>query len=640
MREYYVTTNTDLGITVPTLTVTVRAALFVPAGCLPLEDAGEPRGRETWFGGRQHEVLPTFEMSVDPLDHGPVVLAPVVGLDGQPIKARRRVRTSGVAYTGVRYSKVIDEDGDCENRTLGEARLPLFGKKRGDYLLKIVPAPEETTRPDAPAGPDTVVRGVKRAFRPLYVRVSLDDELHVVAAVTGTLRDGAAHPGDVFAIPDGAGGMKGLVLPVNHGYVTAFSADELAIDLKPDVLKSDILDQSPKQANHVRHAPIDMVVIHATGGLLMGSPVNTAVPMQPRMTEKRVDGEIVYKTTKEHGVEVPVRGPGGKPVPVKVAERDEHGEKIPDDDTTFGPHYEIDRDGHVVKFVPDDFVVYQAGPSHFYRVEDGAYTSDVNARSIGIEVTHQPDTAYPERQTVGLLGLLSRLKARYGVKPHRFVGHVDTLVDPDTKVMDDNRLGCPSRDLDWPRLERAGFGRTSAAKELDSRDYCGFFSLTVEELRAALKQAVPLPPALRLNDSDLASRWGGVDWTKVAKSDVPRAGNFTGIVAKLQGDLKTIGYSVQESGVFDRMTDRAVAHFIAHTFSGPRRYGDLEVIREFAEPLLQLDLEMRAFSVTPPVDPAWLRHEDIPTRLGEPVTVTRQIASYIRGTAAAVPRPG
>lgn len=639
MREYDVTTNTDLSIAVPTLTITVRAAFFVPRGCLPIEDASETRGRETWVSGQA--VLPTFEMSQAPIGEGALSMAPVLDLDGEPIVAKRVSVASGVAFTGVRYSKGLGEDKrheitspqvpagqDGQPKSVGLAKIPLFGKKRGAYVVKVVPPAAETTTPDGPAGPATKVNGFERAFRPLYVRVTLDDELYVTEAVTCSVRGGQVHAKELVPVP-GPSGVEDHELVVNHGYVTAFSADEVAIDLKPDVLRADLETRARAQA-------IDMVVLHATGGPLVGNSLNTGLDKHKKRELKRdAQGNVLLDPVTQ------------KPTGEKVVVLDASGQPVMED--PYCPHYEMDLDGHIVKLAEDDNRVMHSGDSYFYFHDDpgasagttGAFSKNVGSRSIGIELTHLPGRAYPDRMIVSLLGLLSRLKSAHGVKPWRFVGHCDTLVDPFTLVMDDDRIRCPSRDLDWPRLEAAGFGRKSEPRKLSTSDYAGFFLLTRDELRAAQKQARPLPPALRLGDDDAKKIWGGVKWAEKAPSAVlaARSPTFKDIVKELQGDLKLIGYSVDENGRYDTKTERAVAHFMAHTFSGPRKAAYQEAVPVLLESLVEAQ---KALGLTPPIDDAtdvtWVV-DAIPTNISSNVQVTRLVASYIKGTVDGMRAP-
>lgn len=615
-RAYSVPTNTPAAVELPSLTVTVRAAFFVPAVCLPPEDAGETRGRETWTGGGDQAVPATFEMSLAPIESGPISLAPVCGPDRKLVLAKRRNAKTGVACTEVRFSRILDEAQLPRPREVAEARLPLFGKVAGTYLLKVVP--QELTSPEGPAGPATEVRSVARAFRPLFVRLTFDDLLHLVAAETCTLRRGRVHGTDAFPTP-GPRGIEELELPVNHGYVTAFAADQLAIDLKPDVLRSRILELTPQPANRKRTAGIDMVVIHATADALMGSGVNTARPMHYVMIDLIKDGEPVIKD--------------GKPVKVR---KQENGHDIPIPDDCLGPHYEVDRDGHVVKFLPEEYFAFHTDHTNYYLAEEGKFVNNVNARSIGIELTHKTDTAYPRREILGLLGLLARINEVHKLPRHRFVGHVDVYVHADTLVMHDDRLNCPGRDLDWPAIEAAGFGRKTVAKKLGPEDYDGFFLLTADDLRVVQGQDRPLPPALRPGDSDKGRIWGGIEWRGLSTIGVARAIPFAGIVAELQADLQILGYSVEPTGVYETRTDRAVAHFAAHTFAGPRRHGRTKEGQAAAEAALHVVEALAAAAGRPVDDPSWILQESIPSKLGAALPVTRLIASYIKGTAEAV----
>jgi N-acetyl-anhydromuramyl-L-alanine amidase AmpD len=546
MRQYAVTTNTDIVLELPALTVTVRAAFYVPYEVVPKADEGVVAGRETWVGGKP--VFAFFQMSqliASPKDK--VALKDVLDLDGKKIQAVSKSRRAGVA-TDVLWSDAKQEGAYKvprkyvgQPKTVGQAQIPLWGVKRGSYVLAIVPPEKEQTKPDEPAGPKTTIEpGVDFTYRKLYVLLTFDDELNLVKAATIQLVNGSLQ--ENARINDPAGKLAGYT--INHGYVTGFSRSELAIDLKPDFVRTVRTNDAHKAATESGKwaRDIDMIVVHGTSGPLIGNALNTAL------------------------------GP------------------IADEGRPYGPHYEIDRDGHNLKFAYDDGLVSHAGPSNVFFPEKGAYSSNIGNRSIGIEVVNWEGDAAPggghaqepyrEQQILALIRLLGALVAAHPkVDRRRIVGHVDVkcVYSKAAKAfttMDDSRLSCPGRQMAWPRLEQAGFGRVSVKKTLAATDYSGIFSLAVADFPEKFPgKPGPAGIFLRAGDSDTGEKWSGIKWnTKEAKELLKKKGlTFKGIVLEMQKDLQTLGYFVGTNGELDNKTELALKHYIWHTFSGDRR---------------------------------------------------------------------
>jgi N-acetyl-anhydromuramyl-L-alanine amidase AmpD len=266
--------------------------------------------------------------------------------------------------------------------------------------------------------------------------------------------------------------------------VTAFDEDELCIDLKPDWMKTSAGVKKRTQGT-------DLIVIHHTGGEVIGPALNEAL-------------------------------------------------------TAKGPHYEIDNEGHVVKFVADDSVAAHAGVSRWGGKEG------CNANAIGIEIVHfQPagkvaPPAIEEAQYQALIKLLKGLVDKLGIKSHRIVGHSDirtTKADP--LLLGSDRQTCPGGMFEWTRLEDAGLGMIPKQGVEIEDDWGGYFE-TYQE-------------ALRFGDSDTTKTYGG-----------KRRKDVSGVIRELQLDLAGIGYSVKMSGEFDEHTRQAVDRFKRHFFTGSR----------------------------------------------------------------------
>lgn len=123
-----------------------------------------------------------------------------------------------------------------------------------------------------------------------------------------------------------------------------------------------------------RKVPVDMVVIHSTGG----------------------------PTCDEQGK--PIWVPGG-----------EFHDDLRDIEAhpTLGVHYMIDRDGSVAASVPEDRIAY--------------HVFGYSGRSIGIELVNDGDGAdpFPEQQLAALVDLLRRLSRTYGIGPKGVKRHSD-----------------------------------------------------------------------------------------------------------------------------------------------------------------------------------------------------------------------
>jgi N-acetylmuramoyl-L-alanine amidase len=110
-------------------------------------------------------------------------------------------------------------------------------------------------------------------------------------------------------------------------------------------------------------------------------------------------------------------------------------------------HFCIDEDGTVYRLVPEQRRAWHAGVSAW------AGTTDVNARSIGIELVN-PGHEWGYRdftaaQMAALEPLARDIVRRHGVPPERVLGHSD--VAP-------MRKKDPGERFDWARLAAAGVG--------------------------------------------------------------------------------------------------------------------------------------------------------------------------------------
>lgn len=88
-------------------------------------------------------------------------------------------------------------------------------------------------------------------------------------------------------------------------------------------------------------------------------------------------------------------------------------------------HYLIDEDGNIYRMVDETKRAWHAGVSHWQG------HSDVNSRSVGIEVMNNGDKPFTKAQLTALAVLCKDIMHRHGIPPHHVIGHSD--VAPDRK---------------------------------------------------------------------------------------------------------------------------------------------------------------------------------------------------------------
>lgn len=104
-------------------------------------------------------------------------------------------------------------------------------------------------------------------------------------------------------------------------------------------------------------------------------------------------------------------------------------------------HWLIDEDGNAEALVAEDLRAWHAG--------EGAWggVTDVNSRSIGIELANDGAAPFPARQMAALEEVLAGVLARWSIAPARVIGHSD---------MAPHRKADPGARFDWRRFARAG----------------------------------------------------------------------------------------------------------------------------------------------------------------------------------------
>lgn len=104
-------------------------------------------------------------------------------------------------------------------------------------------------------------------------------------------------------------------------------------------------------------------------------------------------------------------------------------------------HWLVSEGGVAEALVDESRRAWHAGAGQW-----GAVT-DVNSRSIGIELANDGSAPFPEPQMAALETLLAGIMGRWGIAPHRVIGHSDMA--PDRKVD-------PGPRFDWRRLAQGG----------------------------------------------------------------------------------------------------------------------------------------------------------------------------------------
>jgi N-acetylmuramoyl-L-alanine amidase len=167
-------------------------------------------------------------------------------------------------------------------------------------------------------------------------------------------------------------------------------------------------------------------------------------------------------------------------------------------------HYVVFEDGRIFQLVPEKYRAYHAGVSSW----EGE--SDVNSRSIGIEIGNQGhdygSPEFPEAQMAAVVALSRDIVVRWSIAPHHVLAHSDVAPA---------RKRDPGESFPWRRLAEAGVG------------------LWVE-------------PEAVVTGGELAPGAWGPD------------------VAALQQALSSYGYGIDVTGIYDETTRIVVAAFQRH----------------------------------------------------------------------------
>jgi N-acetylmuramoyl-L-alanine amidase len=116
-------------------------------------------------------------------------------------------------------------------------------------------------------------------------------------------------------------------------------------------------------------------------------------------------------------------------------------ERLCDPGVEVSAHYLICERGRVWQMVHEEMRAWHAGAGRWGDV------TDVNSRSIGIELANRGDHPFPEPQMAALERLMPGIMARWDIPPERVIAHSD---------MAPGRKCDPGPRCDWRRLALQG----------------------------------------------------------------------------------------------------------------------------------------------------------------------------------------
>ncbi len=172
-------------------------------------------------------------------------------------------------------------------------------------------------------------------------------------------------------------------------------------------------------------------------------------------------------------------------------------------DAQVSAHYVLGADGTVWQLVDESDRAWHAGSGAWGPI------TDVNSRSIGIEIANTGGAPFAARQMNALETLVDGIMARHMIPPERVIGHSDMA--PGRKID-------PGARFDWQRLSRQGLSIWPAADgEGDFLETARTFGYTADvppetllhsfRLRFRPGATGPLDDTDRALMANLAQRW-------------------------------------------------------------------------------------------------------------------------------------
>lgn len=131
-------------------------------------------------------------------------------------------------------------------------------------------------------------------------------------------------------------------------------------------------------------------------------------------------------------------------------------ERLCDPEIEVSAHYLIAEDGRIWQMVEEEARAWHAGAGEWRDV------TDVNSRSIGIELANKGDHPFPEPQMAALEALMCDIMGRWEIAPENVIGHSD---------MAPERKCDPGPRFDWARLARQGLAQGVPMAEARDPDW-------------------------------------------------------------------------------------------------------------------------------------------------------------------------
>lgn len=116
-------------------------------------------------------------------------------------------------------------------------------------------------------------------------------------------------------------------------------------------------------------------------------------------------------------------------------------DRLCDPQAEVSAHWLISESGEALALVDEAKRAWHAGAGEWGKL------TDVNSRSIGIELANPGNAPFAHRQMQALERLLAEVMGRWRIPPSRVIGHSD---------MAPARKSDPGARFDWRRLARAG----------------------------------------------------------------------------------------------------------------------------------------------------------------------------------------
>lgn len=126
-------------------------------------------------------------------------------------------------------------------------------------------------------------------------------------------------------------------------------------------------------------------------------------------------------------------------------------ERLCDPAAEVSAHYVICKSGRITQLVPEGLRAWHAGVGEWHGL------TDINSRSIGIELDNDGQGPFAEPLMVSLEGLLPAILAAWDIPPKNVIGHSD---------MAPGRKTDPGPFFDWARL--AGNGLAAPTSSTDA----------------------------------------------------------------------------------------------------------------------------------------------------------------------------